>query len=159
VSAPRFRVGGRVLIVDPDSRVLLLHEFIEDGSTHWLTPGGGVEPGESPREAAAREAVEETGISVEIPPDAQPLLRTRRVWPSSNGVVYDQIDHFFLAQVDAAVEIAPAGLTEIESERLIGHRWWSAAELRTTDEVVEPPEIADLLDSVSGAGTPAASGG
>ena len=34
----------------------------------WLPPGGHIEPNEDPIQAAAREALEETGISVEILP-------------------------------------------------------------------------------------------
>ena len=34
----------------------------------YVVPGGGVEPGESPQEAAAREALEELGLDVEIGP-------------------------------------------------------------------------------------------
>lgn len=32
----------------------------------WVIPGGGIEPGEDPSEAAKREALEETGLEVEI---------------------------------------------------------------------------------------------
>lgn len=53
VSAPVLRVGGRVLLIDPDARVLPIHERIEGGQSHWLTPGGGVELGESPAMAAS----------------------------------------------------------------------------------------------------------
>ena len=51
-----------VVIHHPDKGVLLLwrHRFITD-SWGWEVPAGAVDPGESPEEAARREAMEEAG--------------------------------------------------------------------------------------------------
>jgi 8-oxo-dGTP pyrophosphatase MutT (NUDIX family) len=136
-------------MIEPGGRVLLIHEHVEDGATHWLTPGGGVEGGETPREAAVREAAEETGIAVAIATDAEAVLVTRRLW-SWAGVSYDQVDSFFVARVGSGVEVAPLRLTDTEVQTVIGRRWWSAAELRATGEHVEPPEMADLLERLPG---------
>jgi 8-oxo-dGTP pyrophosphatase MutT (NUDIX family) len=141
------RVGGRLLLLDPADRVLLIHERIQDGTTHWLTPGGGVEGTESPRTAAEREAMEELGIAVTLPPDAEAVLSTQRLW-SWDGVVYDQTDHFFTARVPAAVDPVPGGLTDIEKSTLLGFRWWSVAELRATSEIVVPDQLADVLQQL-----------
>jgi 8-oxo-dGTP pyrophosphatase MutT (NUDIX family) len=50
------------LVADPDRGVLLIHRhrFIP-GTWGWEVPGGGLEPGETPEDAARREAEEETG--------------------------------------------------------------------------------------------------
>ena len=143
-SDPVARIGGRLLVLSPAGRVLLIHERIEDGSTHWLTPGGGTEGSESPRQAAQREAVEEVGLEIALPPDAEPVLVTRRRW-GWDGVVYDQADHFYLAPVDAEIEPAPAALTAMEESTLLGYRWWSVDDLRRSDAVIVPPELADVL--------------
>ena len=45
---PRIRLAGRVIVLDPDDRVLLFR--YEDGppnGRHWCTPGGGLNDGES----------------------------------------------------------------------------------------------------------------
>jgi 8-oxo-dGTP pyrophosphatase MutT (NUDIX family) len=60
-------VSGIVGIVDTaDRRVLVLRRFDTDREypSHWCFPGGQVRTGETTREAAAREAEEETGLTV-----------------------------------------------------------------------------------------------
>ena len=145
------RVGGRVFMVDASDRVLLIHETLEHGGTHWLTPGGGLEDGEQPREAAAREAFEETGIEVTIDADAEAVLTTRRDW-SWHGVEYDQIDHFYLVRVPDGLPVQPRALTEIERETLLGSRWWTIAELTATQEILLPPDLGAVLGGLLAGG-------
>src|SRR3989344_2394809 len=53
--------GARIIIVD-DRRVLLVSHWYAPWA--WTLPGGGVNKGESPEDAAMREAFEETGLKV-----------------------------------------------------------------------------------------------
>jgi len=53
------------IILDDDGRLLLLHRATAE-LTQWELPGGKIEPGESPSDAAVRELTEELGITVEI---------------------------------------------------------------------------------------------
>jgi 8-oxo-dGTP pyrophosphatase MutT (NUDIX family) len=55
---------ARVVIVD-DGRVALIKR-VRAGRTYYLFPGGGVEPGETPEQAAIREAHEELGVDVDL---------------------------------------------------------------------------------------------
>ena len=147
MTEPVARTGGRVLMLDPDDRLLLIHERLEHGGTHWLTPGGGVEGDESPRVAAAREAIEEVGVAVDLPPDSEPVLVTQRLW-GWNGITYDQTDHFYVARVPSGVAIQPRGLTEVEQQTVLGHRWWTVDELAQTTEVVVPGDLAIVLERI-----------
>jgi 8-oxo-dGTP pyrophosphatase MutT (NUDIX family) len=147
MTRPVSRVGGRMVLVDSEHRVLLIHERIEHGKTHWLTPGGGVEPGEQPHHAAVREAFEETGIAIELPAHADAALVARRLW-SWAGISYDQVDHFFTARVAAGLPVEPRALTDVERQTLLGHRWWTVEELRASTETVEPPDLADLVEAL-----------
>jgi len=51
------------LVVDDDGRVLLVYETDVDA---WSTPGGSVEVDERPEDAARREVLEETGLTVRL---------------------------------------------------------------------------------------------
>ena len=142
------RVGGRLLLVDPDGRLLLIHERTDDGTaTFWITPGGGLEPGETAQQAAVRETYEETGIEITLPPDAPVAHSRTRSW-RGDGVTYEQTDHFFTVRVAAGLTFAPAALTDVERELWLGYRWWTPAELRASDELFEPADIGELVQSV-----------
>ncbi|MFJ6674105.1 NUDIX domain-containing protein [Actinosynnema sp. NPDC091369] len=68
------------LFLDALGRVLLVEPTYKD---HWEIPGGAVEPGETPREACAREVLEELGLAVEPGPllvvDWAPSGRQERI--------------------------------------------------------------------------------
>jgi len=58
-------LGASVVIV-ADGAILLVQRGHEPQVGRWSVPGGRVEPGETLRQAAAREAYEETGLEVRI---------------------------------------------------------------------------------------------
>ena len=59
-------LAAGAVIVDDVGRVLLIKRGHDPEKGRWSVPGGHVEPGESIRDAAAREVLEETGLCVEI---------------------------------------------------------------------------------------------
>lgn len=59
-------LAASAVITDDDGRVLLVQRGKEPQKGRWSVPGGSVEPGETLEEAAAREALEETGLIVSI---------------------------------------------------------------------------------------------
>jgi ADP-ribose pyrophosphatase YjhB (NUDIX family) len=69
---------GRVHYTDPkvavgvavfrDDRLLLVRRAVDPGRGKWSLPGGYLDVGEVPRAAAAREALEEAGVSVDVGP-------------------------------------------------------------------------------------------
>lgn len=61
--APILMPGVAVLVLDEQDRLLLVRNA---DTLEWQTVGGAVDPGESPADAAVREAREETGLEVRL---------------------------------------------------------------------------------------------
>ncbi|QYX77269.1 NUDIX hydrolase [Streptomyces akebiae] len=147
---------ARVILLDPQERILLLHGHEPDDPADdwWFTPGGGVEGTETREEAALRELVEETGITdVELGPV---LWRRMCSFPFA-GRRWDQDEWYYLARTPETHQVAPvaAGLTELERRSVAGARWWTCGELARTHETVYPTRLAELLRTLLDEGPPA----
>jgi 8-oxo-dGTP diphosphatase len=57
------RVGVAIIVVK-DGRVLMLKRKNVHGAGCWSTPGGHLDYGETPEQCAARETLEETGVTI-----------------------------------------------------------------------------------------------
>ncbi len=138
------RLTSRVLLLDRDNRVLLFLTKAPDtsGVARWLTPGGGVDAGETHHEAALRELEEETGLVLESVGEP--------VWSHDFVVEWDSADHdtghaeFYTATVDA-FEPSDAHWTDDERVDVLAHKWWTLSELIATDEAYEPAELVNLV--------------
>jgi TDG/mug DNA glycosylase family protein len=129
------RRGVRALCVDPDRRILLLH-YANEYDSWWITPGGGIEAGESDHEALRRELREEIGLEqFEI----GPLLWEKERYFMLDAAHCGQRNRVYLVRV-------PAMEARAISEALEA-RWF------TLDEVAGLPDgpydLDDLLSSAS----------
>lgn len=139
------RRAARVLLIDDARRVLLFRgsDPARQGHRYWFTPGGGLDPGESTVEGAARELAEETGLRV--PPEdlGQPVWNEVTTFPF-DGRWYRQEQEFFLLAVPEW-RVDTAGFNQIERDSIDEHRWWCLSDLESTDERVYPADLAGLL--------------
>lgn len=134
------RHAARVVVVDPDDRLLLVQVRLDHWSPRllWITPGGGLEPGESHLQGARRELWEETGIDA---PDLHPIwLRDFRF--VLHGANYEQREQYFFCRVPTS-DAAFTQLEPVEAEQVLALRWWSLPDIRAaTDEVFVPRRLA-----------------
>jgi 8-oxo-dGTP pyrophosphatase MutT (NUDIX family) len=145
----RVRPTVRVLLLDPAQRLFLfqyedavaLDPATPDLRIYWVTPGGGVEPGEEFAQAGIRELWEETGIR--LPVLGPCVWRRSRVLTLTDGPVQCD-ERYYLAHV-ADPTISLANLLAHERLTYRAHRWWSLADIRQSDDVFFPPGLTDLL--------------
>jgi 8-oxo-dGTP pyrophosphatase MutT (NUDIX family) len=142
----RRRPSARLLVLDGAGR-LLLFRFAHDtgalaGQRFWATPGGGLGPGESYEDAARRELSEEVGLAIEHP--GPQVARREVTLQLPDGEIVRADERYFLVRVRTA-GVSDEGWTARERQVVSGHRWWTAEELRSTDERVWPDNLPDLL--------------
>jgi 8-oxo-dGTP pyrophosphatase MutT (NUDIX family) len=141
---PWRRQTARVLPVNPEGRVLLLHGWDphHPEAPFWFTIGGGAEQGESLRDAASRELLEETGIVIDSEALGDPIAHNT-VEFSWNGYDIVQGQTFYAVRVESA-DVTLDGLDDWERATTDKYGWLSAEDLGG-DERPADPAIPDLM--------------
>jgi len=93
MTLPIQRDTARIILVGPDDRVLLFRHHLPDpwAQEGWLTPGGAIEPSETPATAVMRELGEETGHMLDPAEVGAAVAFDSGEW-SDNGTVFTTIN-------------------------------------------------------------------
>jgi 8-oxo-dGTP pyrophosphatase MutT (NUDIX family) len=134
-------------VVITDTRLALMLADTDPGlpgTRWWVTPGGGIDPGESALDAAVREVAEETGLVVE-PARLRGPVAVRTVVHGYSDQVLSQVETFFVLLVEEPFDVTPAGLTPDEQLTLDGSGWLPLDDLASVSDPVWPSNLADLV--------------
>lgn len=145
---PGLRRTSRIILMDEGGAALLFMTVAPDSTrfARWITPGGGVDPGETHEQAAIRELFEETGLVVDSVGEP--------VWSLDFAVAWDDADHdrghaeYYVVRCER-FEPASTNWTEDEHIDVTAHGWFTAAELLRSGQPFEPYDLPRLLREVA----------
>jgi ADP-ribose pyrophosphatase YjhB (NUDIX family) len=148
----RIRPAARAVVLDPDDRILLVRFEFPDTS-FWATPGGGIEPGETPELAIRRELAEEAGLAFV---DIGPVIWTRlHIVPFIGGQWDGQHELYHLARTPAFTPAPALSWEQLNAEYVFELRWWTLTELEAAEETFAPRRLPELVRSLLRDGPPA----
>lgn len=148
------RPTARIVVLDPDNRILLFRanighsvepERVPDAKSFLALPGGGIEPGETPEAAARRELREETGI---VANETLPFVALRETVYPWKGKRYFTREHIFYVRA-AGTHLDSSGWLEGDRRWMSDLGWWTLAALTETHEIVRPPGLVALANTLA----------
>lgn len=129
------RVGSYALI-HREGQILLSRLSGGSGHGRWTLPGGGVEFGEHPEHAAAREAWEETGLRVRV----GALRKITHSVEEGDAAIYHHIQLYYDADVVGGELTAEVGGSTDRAE------WFSFEEARSLPQASIVGTALEILD-------------
>jgi 8-oxo-dGTP pyrophosphatase MutT (NUDIX family) len=144
VAKPGLRKTSRIVVMDETDAVLLFLTQAPDSSRfhRWITPGGGVDPGETHHRAAVRELKEETGHDFVVSPTP--------VWTYEFQVTFDEADHdrgyaeYFFLRTKRFEPLSDLWTPE-EHIDVTDWGWFAPEEIGTRATPYEPAHLPTLV--------------
>ena len=149
------RPAARVVLLDEAKRIFLMHgsdPMRPEKGTWWEIPGGGIEPGETSQEAAARELYEECGfLDVKV----GPCIWTQYVEFDFAMYHFKSDERIHIAHTSESSECDPQGLEALEAAAFEDAQWWSIDDLEAAQVQTLPNRLLEFLPDIIAGNMPA----
>lgn len=142
------RETARILLRNSSGQFFLLLTHFDpevELPARWITPGGGIDAGETELEAAVRELREETGLIVAPQDLGEPIGSLSGKWLWGDGQTWHTYrDTFFELYVES-FQLDDSGWTDDERRDVLEYRWWDLDDLLNSSELVGPQGLAKFI--------------
>jgi 8-oxo-dGTP pyrophosphatase MutT (NUDIX family) len=140
----------RAILLTPAREVLLMRIRAPGAErVFWITPGGGMQPGETHEACLRRELQEEVGL--------EDFTVGPRLWRRQH--TFNWLDRRILQREQYHVVLVerfePRMSDPVEAKTVEGFKWWSEAELREARESVTPHSLGEIVARYLNHGPPA----
>lgn len=144
------RQAVRAILLTPQDEVLLLRVRAPGVDEYfWITPGGGLEPGEMAEDGLRRELREELGLEQFV---IGPMVWQRQHtfnWEAGQRIC--QHEQYHVVHVE---RFEPAMGDANEAKYLDRFQWWPVAELVKSTERLTPLSLAEIVRRYLADGAP-----
>jgi len=130
---PHKHLVSYLAVVDNGRRSILMMDHVKAGL--WVPPGGHVEPGEDPHDAAGRELVEELGIKAAQVSTVASLPLFVTVTQTRGAGKHTDVSLWYVVAADERMWL------DVDWREFYGHRWMKFDEVLEMDPDATDPEM------------------
>ncbi len=145
------RKSSRAIVLNKQNQIFLFRytfDFFAEKEFIWITPGGGLDDGESFEEALKRELFEELGIELSGSDSTPQIYYRTPLYELKSGETVRSEERFYLVCLDET-EFSYTNWTESENKRMTAGKWWSVEEIKTSGEKFFSEDILEILERLS----------
>lgn len=143
------RKSSRAIILNSNNEIFLFEyhfDYFADENVVWITPGGGLEEGESFEMALHREIYEELGV--QLNQNYRYIYYRNPIYSLKNGEKAQCEERFFLIHMHGE-KFVFNHWTESEQLRMQKGKWWSINEIRHSDDEFFTSDIIKILSNLA----------
>ena len=147
----QIRKSSRAIVLNKRNEIFLFRytfDFFAEQESVWITPGGGLDDGESFEEALKRELFEELGIELSGSDSTPQIYYRFPLYELKSGETVQSEERFYLVRLDET-EFSYVGWTESENKRMTAGKWWSVEEIKASGEKFFSEDVVEIIERLS----------
>lgn len=141
----KIRKSSQAILLNPEDKIFLFKfEFamLSGCNTLWVTPGGGVEDGESFQQALSREIYEELGI--EIKGNFKWIYYRNKPFTTKSGEEFISEERYYLVKIGYS-NINFENMDYFEQRLTKDWKWWTVEEIMHSSETFFSDNLGEKL--------------